>query len=171
MESMSLNYMKKNKDKLTILFVGIVIGWIFFSGGQWFNDRYKFYCPMIISRSTVCSIPHQINQEASGSATLTPTTSQIDYDEIFDKIWLLETSRGKAITGWHLQCREINKWNEIGVAPFKKCFNNKQEGRDFITNYFSTRLNNGWSIAEILCYFNTGIKQSSCSYYKKYINL
>lgn len=164
--------MKKiNKQTLGTLVIGVIIGWIFFSGGQWFDDRYKFYCPVIIPQSMVCVDRHQMPVEASGSAKLYPTTSEINYNDIFNKIWQKETSKGKATMGMHLQCREIGKWNEIGYGGWGFCFNSKLEAQQTITKYFKSRLDKGWTLEEILCYYNTGIRQTGCRYYKDYKNL
>jgi len=67
--------------------------------------------------------------------------------------------------GLAVTCSKIGKINEVGYLPVKGfCFDSESDQEITVMRWFQKKLNNGWTIEEALCQYNTGKKQPSCAY-------
>ena len=162
-----------------------------------FFSMYKFQNPIVIElRSPVVSkfispVPTGVNimpldgsEDRGRGVSPTPTPSkkglikgaqaqevEILHTEIFDKVWMLESTQGRAPSGWHIACRSRGEWNEIGYAPYKHCFANKTEGMIKLGTWFQNKFEKGYTTDEALCMWNVGKRLSECPYSVTYHTL
>lgn len=99
-------------------------------------------------------------------------------EKVVQFIWNIESGRGKAKTGWAVNCRAIGKWNEIGFGGPDFCFDNEEQGFKTLRSEIEQRLaKNG--LLETLCVYNLGynrdesgkrIPHTTCDYYQSFLN-
>lgn len=68
----------------------------------------------------------------------------------------------------------MGKWNGYGMGQThtkRTCFNSQEEVRQKVENWIKDKIDQGWEVGTITCYYNTGIKQNDCEYYKKYLTI
>lgn len=69
-------------------------------------------------------------------------------------------TKGLAVT-----CANKGKINEVGFRALSGyCFNNERDQETTVMQYIETRLNNGWTEAEVYCFYNSGKKVNGCAY-------
>lgn len=101
-----------------------------------------------------------------------PEKVELLHQEIFDKVWMLESTQGRATTGFHLYCRAKGMWNEIGYNPQGKfCFDNEEQARGVFGRWFQKKFDAGYTTDEALCMWNIGKKVESCTYSINYHSL
>lgn len=98
-----------------------------------------------------------------------PPEAEMDYEELADKIFQLESSSGR-----NDGCKKQGLVNGYGYRQNTrsfKCYDNQVEVRNIVIGWFRNHLENGMDIATALCYYNTGHKVNDCNYYKNYQKL
>lgn len=69
-------------------------------------------------------------------------------------------TKGLAVT-----CKNKGKVNEVGFRALSGyCFNNERDQETTVMQYIETRLNSGWTEAEVYCFYNSGKKVNGCAY-------
>lgn len=69
-------------------------------------------------------------------------------------------TKGLAVT-----CKNKGKVNEVGFRALSGyCFNNERDQETTVMQYIESRLNSGWTEAEVLCYWNGFGKVDGCPY-------
>lgn len=85
------------------------------------------------------------------------------------KIHGLESSWGK-----NDRCTKQGKINGYGFMQSKfhwKCFDTHEEVKNLVHNWVKNRLEEGYSLSELLCYYNQGKRVQNCPYYQNYLKL
>lgn len=115
----------------------------------------------------------------TGTPTPTPVARSVENldEKVVEFIWTIESSRGKAKTGWAVKCRAIGKWNEIGFGGPDFCFDNEEQGFQTLRSEVKARLaKNG--LIETLCVYNNGYNRdesgkripfTDCKYYQSFL--
>ena len=106
---------------------------------------------------------------------VTPETEKVtDHPIIWlvDKIWLMESSRGKnGVTG-SLQkyCEDKGMWNEYGYGGMKLkiCFKDQAEADETMIKWFEKQFRTKTE-SQTLCYYRHGELMSNCDYYQNII--
>ena len=95
---------------------------------------------------------------------------KVNVAEIVNKIWQLESSRGKAKEGLAVYCKDQGMSNEYGYGGMdgKICFRNHKEATAMIHLWFNTQLETK-TLERALCYYNTGRPADDCDYLQKYL--
>lgn len=89
---------------------------------------------------------------------------RIDPQKFWDIVWESESTKGKALKGKHIACRNKGLFNEIGYSPSTNfCFHSKEEAQLFIPYYVSKNCN-GKTLNECLCFWNLGKWVNECPY-------
>lgn len=69
-------------------------------------------------------------------------------------------TKGLAVT-----CKNKGKINEVGFRALSGyCFNNERDQETTVMQYIESRLNSGWTEAEVYCFYNSGKKVNGCAY-------
>lgn len=69
-------------------------------------------------------------------------------------------TKGLAVT-----CKNKGKVNEVGFRALSGyCFNNERDQETTVMQYIESRLNLGWTEAEVYCFYNSGRKVNGCAY-------
>ena len=108
--------------------------------------------------------------------TVTYTTEKevyrdIKISDIVDKIWMLESSRGKAKAGHAVDCKTKGMSNEYGYGVYQDlCFRTHKEATAMIYMWFAQHLET-MSLPQALCLYNEGIAKNDCQYYENYLKL
>lgn len=69
-------------------------------------------------------------------------------------------TKGLAVT-----CKSKGKVNEVGFRALSGyCFNNERDQETTVMQYIESRLNSGWTEAEVYCFYNSGRKVNGCAY-------
>ena len=190
---------KSNNMIKRVLFYGVIIFIILLSIligiNAFFNTYYfEFQTPIIIQTPIMLKTREGKVEEvkevitplplptATPSAQLNivsqvqanrPTEEQIVLGkvngELLWKIYQLESQRGKEDG-----CRENGKFNGFGYGQNSSvwnCFDSFEEVAYKVSNWFTIRLNEGKSISEAICYYNTGKVSLNCDYYQKYMRV
>lgn len=178
---------RKTKFIAIVAGIGLLIHYVWM-----FWSLYTIQSPIVIElRSPVVSrfvspIPEGIKviplqQEPTPTATpearLVPKVEAaelaIDYDDVFEKVRILESGKGTAPEGHHVYCRNKDMWNEIGYGNRQGiCFTDMQEGKQTLTNWYEKRVREGMTLAEALCYWESGHKDiTNCTYAQRYYAL
>ena len=85
------------------------------------------------------------------------------------KIYALESSRGK-----NDSCRNIGQYNGFGYAQSTftwNCFESFEVVVDKVDNWITQRKEEGLSNAQLLCYYNQGLKLNDCPYFRNYLKV
>lgn len=90
--------------------------------------------------------------------------SKSDNPRIIRNIWNLETKKGKALDGHHIDCRKANMTNEFGYAALDKlCFSSFEESVATVDKWINERIDTN-SLNQLLCLYNQGIATDTCTY-------
>lgn len=94
-------------------------------------------------------------------------------EDVIDKIHLLESGRGTAPKGHHLTCKTLGLSNEFGYGALDGyCFNSYEESVKAMNMWFRLKFEDGFSLKEALCIYNTGLsKNGTCEYATNFDNL
>jgi hypothetical protein len=185
---------KKQKDNklLYAVITGVLLGVGIMVAINWFNYNYKLQSPVIF-RSPIIPIEHSQNRSVINSKTrkvpsATPmplkksqgiinkvyaqeTTDKPEealHAEIYAKVQMLESSGGKEV-GLNAYCIRQGKWNSIGYSPSTKyCFDSQWQEKKVFGLWMQNKYEKGYETSEALCFWNTGIRQNDCHYYKLY---
>lgn len=175
---------KIGKKLAQILAIGLLAGTvitILIAGvNAWFDKHYfQFHQPIKIDLHAPITIEDRepllspLPEEASKSGMIETKThayaipkGESRTDKLYNHIHLRESTRGQNPEGLHKTCEAKGMWNELGYLPKPGfCFGNEGEGRITVQRWLQKYINAGWSDNEILCYYNTGIKNlNTCSY-------
>jgi hypothetical protein len=166
-----MNQEKKNQLKQALKTLGLVVLGLLI-GVSWLYAVYQYHN---ISQGFEANNVPVVS--AAGIGDVTPTiegsgreTSPSAETEIADKIYTLESSGGK--NDW---CQKNGQgFNGYGFAQNKgtwMCYDTQDEVEQLVLNWINDRKREGMSEAELVCYYNTGIKQSNCPYYQKYLSI
>lgn len=83
--------------------------------------------------------------------------------KMYQEIRWLESNNGTK--GLAVTCKNKGGVNEVGFLPYKGfCFKSEWDQELTVMNYIEKRLNNGWTINEVKCYWNEGVKRNNCPY-------
>jgi hypothetical protein len=88
---------------------------------------------------------------------------QDNTEELADRIYLLESSRGKN----DQKCERIGKHNGYGFMQGVNrnfCLESDDEVRKLVIKWIKDKKEKGFSDKELLCYYNKGIVTESCGY-------
>lgn len=176
------------------------VGYTWFIG--WFVNSYTLQFPIVVNvkfqsvieRKIISPLPKKqvfynppktIVPVVQAAVTSEKPAPVFDVLTIVGKIWQLETSKGQAKSGWHMECRAKGLWNEYGYGVGSICFSDKAEADITLTNWFNRELKNR-TLVDALCYYNLGcqadkdgkclkdkegkdIPYQNCTYYQKYL--
>ncbi len=95
--------------------------------------------------------------------------NQAKYANLIDKIWVLESGRGSNPDGLRGECEGQGLSNEFGYAA--QCFPDFNTTVSKIDKWIDKLKVQGWTDAEVLCYYNLGVKQVNCVYYQQALTL
>lgn len=83
--------------------------------------------------------------------------------KMYQYIRFVESNNGTK--GLAVTCKNKGKINEVGFRALSGyCFNNERDQETTVMQYIESRLNSGWTESEILCFYNSGKKLSTCPY-------
>ena len=162
---MALNGFFGNYDVQTHPILQMRLNWPFT-----IEKRVKPTPAPAVKGASIETSPTPIPKPAASQATPQP-------DRIAYFIWSRETGKGLAPSGWHINCRNKGKWNEIGYGGPDFCFDSKEQGFTTLTRELTARIaKNG--LKETLCVYNLGYNKDSagnrvpfddCSYYQDFL--
>lgn len=89
---------------------------------------------------------------------------------IVDKIYILESSGGKN-DGFCKSRGGVNGFGYRQNAHERVCYNTYETVRALVTAWVTDKLDNQWSIAKTVCYYNRGSIMNDCPYYQNYLIL
>lgn len=185
-KAFSINKKKAKKDmkrNIFIMTLGFILVWVWSYSVYSFTEKYRIqspiilkFQPLIVRRDGKVLKPVEKPVKSHIIAPVVKAEELKDKEyktaQIFDAIWMLESTKGRAPEGHHIYCRSIGKWNEIGYGNRQKlCFENIDEAKLTIENWFAKRGAEGMDLATALCYYNTGYKQPNCTYYQDFLSL
>lgn len=174
---------KSYKKNIIIMTLGFALIWGWSYSVYSFTENYKIQSPVILKFQPLVirrdgkvlkPIEKPVKSQNIVPVVEAKEVGQKKYktEEIFNAIWMLESTKGKALQGHHIYCRSIGKWNEIGYGNRQQlCFKDIEEAKLTIENWFKKRGAEGMDLATALCYYNTGYKQPNCTYYQDYLSL
>ena len=149
---------------------------------NFFQKRYfAFHTPIVVKFHAPITIEERtplLSPVATQSSVLRTDVKAVEGTSIPDEesrthylykhIHAKESNSGKAPQGLHTTCRAKGMANEWGYLPKPGyCFPTFEQGVITVKTWIGKRINLGWSDAEILCYYNQGIKTNNCSYARK----
>jgi hypothetical protein len=85
-----------------------------------------------------------------------------EVEDVADTIFALESSKGK-----NDGCQRYGKWNGYGYRQNSSefvCFESRDEVRGYVMGWIKEKRSIGMTTDEMLCYYNTGVRSSSCWY-------
>lgn len=89
---------------------------------------------------------------------------------IVDHIYTLESSNGRN-DGY---CQDLHAVNGYGYRQNKHemiCYDTHNRVRDLVINWVTEKINLGWSVGKLTCYYNQGRILTDCPYYQNYLKL
>jgi len=89
--------------------------------------------------------------------------------EIVKKIYFLESTNGK-----YDSCLAKGLKNGYGFrynSHEQKCFKDHKEVRTLVERWIEDKQNRDWTIQELTCYYNTGLRINNCPYYENFKKL
>lgn len=150
----------------------------------YFFDNYRLQSPIVIDLRSpvreryispvsvgVTATPISNDEDQKGvtpTITPTPNESALAHPEILEKVYTLESSGGK-----NDGCRDEGKYNGFGYGQNKyvwNCFDSLEEVQQKVDAWFSKHLADK-TLAQALCYYNTGHVIDTCEYYELYMSL
>lgn len=113
--------------------------------------------------------PVSARSDVEPEAVAEDESPQFSVQEIADKIYILESSGGK-----NDSCRLKGLFNGYGYMQnsyYNECFSSQEEVRGLVENWIQDKMDENYKTAEILCFYNKGIKTDSCEYAIKFFSL
>lgn len=114
--------------------------------------------------SVVSDLSHNV-EERKSEVAVPPI------EEIVDKIFALESSKGKYN---YSKCEAIGEFNRygFGIPGNGKylCFE-KDKDTEAVKKWFADKIKTNQNINQLICKYNTGIESDSCSYLEKYYSI
>lgn len=83
--------------------------------------------------------------------------------KIAARIWQLESGSTNS-----KKCEAKGMYNGYGYIP-GSCYKSHEEVKALVERWVQARMS--WPVAQMLCYYNTGERLSTCQYYKNYLAL
>lgn len=179
---------KKHASKYAIalgITAGVLSSILLANGLNAFYNNYELYFrspfqnPVVFTKKVhdapvvTPAAPESVGNVISPTPTITPEATKFDFDALFEKIRRLESGKGTSPVGHHRYCEGIGKWNEIGYGNRQGlCFDDVAEGRLTAERWYQKRFDEGMTLVESLCYWESGHKNiTDCAYAQKYLNL
>lgn len=104
--------------------------------------------------------------------TAVPSSHTYQYEDIINKIAVLESGNGTAPQGHHRACEERGQINVWGYGNGQGlCFDDRDAALNTLSIWITKRFEEGLDLETLVCYYNTGVKQKGCPYYKAYLTL
>lgn len=103
--------------------------------------------------------------QAASAATQPEEKEKTPIEDIVSKIHKLESSGGK-----NDGCKNKGLYNGYGYAQNEftwNCYKTQDEAKSYVVAWFEKNLKDK-TIAEAVCYYNTGIVSDDCEYYNKF---
>jgi len=136
--------------------------------------KVHYLLPTIEEKSTgslLQNTDRDVNIMSESTLTKEQVISNAKYGYIIDKIWLLESTRGTAESGYHKDCESIGKTNEFGYGVYQGlCYNTFEESVYAVDEWLAEYIPK-IGLNSTLCLYNTGKTIESCNYAKNYRNL
>lgn len=146
-----------------IIFLFLIIASVY--GVKSFFDKYYLRLPFIMQSPIVPRKAEVIISPVSAQSSQLRT---IDIGEIADKIYFLESGRGK-----NDSCRKLGLYNGFGFrqSSFEwKCFSSHEEVRMLVINWLIDNISKH-GLEKALCLYNRGIAEKGCRYALTYKSL
>ena len=143
------------------LIIGITGTFVYFEGQRFLTDLNKG--SRIVVHAAVQATP-KANASVQSDAQVEEKSST-SAEELADKIFALESSRGK-----NDYCKTIGKVNGYGYrqnAKERVCFNFHEEVKELVEGWVANHQTQGLTEAQLLCHYNTGQATDDCDYYQK----
>jgi hypothetical protein len=145
-------------------------------GVKSFFDKYYFVSPvqpkavkLIIPTPTPTKAPKQAIRVVEPVKVYAAETKHYEIGDIVDGIFTLESSRGK-----NDGCRDKGLYNGYGYMQSSfhwMCYATQEEVVNLVIDWVEDKRDKGFDTAELLCYYNRGIKESDCPYYRNFLTL
>lgn len=114
--------------------------------------------------------PSLVKQAIASEATDEQLIKSYKHGELMWKVYGLESTWGK-----NDGCREKGQYNGWGYGQSTftwNCFDSLQIVAGKVNAWFNKYIiEEGYSVPEALCYYNTGTRQPNCMYYQNYLSL
>lgn len=133
--------------------------------------RSPFQIPWTVKKikSKPAAIVNPIPQAEAKEKEVTPTPSEQLVDVLVAKIYRLESSGGV-----NDGCRNRGLYNGYGYAQNDstwQCFSSPDEVEGKVRSWVKGKLDHGYSVPQLLCYYNEGIVKDNCGYYQRFLAL
>lgn len=88
---------------------------------------------------------------------------QYKHSDKIMRVWTLETTQGRARSGYHMDCRAVGKSNEFGYGVhLGMCFDSFRDSVSAVNAFFELEER------KAICLYNTGERQKDCEYLRNY---
>ncbi len=90
------------------------------------------------------------------------TETQPNLESILNAIYRQESSSGK-----NDSCMAKGRFNGYGYAQSKfswRCYETREEVRGYVSEWVQDKQAKGYTLDELLCYYNEGLRKPSCPY-------
>lgn len=142
-----------------------------------FQSPITIQSPMIVKRQVKTISPLSKKSVKSKKQALIPVVyaednkkeDNYEVSQIVDTIFTLESSRGK-----NDGCRDAGLWNGYGYSQSTfswKCYQTQEEVTNLVSDWVKDKISKGYTTAELLCYYNTGVREEGCNYYNNFLKL
>ena len=95
-------------------------------------------------------------------AQASESTEAVNMESLLNAIYRQESSSGK-----NDSCMAKGRYNGYGYAQSKfswKCYETREEVRGHVSEWIQDKLSKGYTLGELLCYYNEGVRKSECPY-------
>ena len=175
------------KVRWAVSIIAVIVIVLVFSGFLNLLNRFYDNYRLMIKSPVIFQMPVQLEKrkpmiiKVTPTKTPTPTPEETSFvpkayaevkhsnTEILKRVYQLESSGGK-----NDSCRDQGKFNGYGYGQSTfvwNCFDTLDEVTGKVDAWFTKKFNEGYSLSEALCYYNTGYRTSDCTYYQKYLSL
>ena len=116
-----------------------------------------------VSLVPVESVIHKFQIIKTAKASV--NSEAVNMESLLNAIFRQESSSGK-----NDSCRAKGKYNGYGYGQSKfswLCFDTPEEVRQHVKNWIEDKQAKGFTLEELLCYYNEGIKKNQCTYATK----
>lgn len=173
---------KKNKTALYILIASIIfvtVSFAIYGVVQFINTHdfvfpITFHNPIPLKKNPVISpLGHKkkTSMIQMAYADTKPQESQPEsIQSIVNKIYTLESSQGRN-DSCISKDQGVNGYGYMQSTYYWNCYSTHAEVESLVTSWVNDKLTQGYSLPELLCTYNAGIKESNCPYYQKYLSL
>lgn len=94
----------------------------------------------------------------------------VDFNHLFETVRQLESQKGTAPQGHHIYCANKGLWNEIGYGNrLGLCFGSQEEGKTKLISWYEDKFARGMTLAQAMCYWESGLSKDTCTYYQNYL--